>query len=84
MYKTYFLKFTEKDQWEALAHLLNPLEVDVVGVLHTDFVLGADGEVLSGGEPIPGWHVNVNTKCEVPEELVPYLVTPETPERVFA
>jgi hypothetical protein len=33
---------------------------------------------------IDGWHVNIVTKEPLPEALEQYIVTPSTPQRVFA
>lgn len=55
--------------------------IDIIGTLYTPIVTDADGEIVSGGEALAGWHAN--TIPEVPE-WASCRVTPSAKRRVFA
>lgn len=54
---------------------------DIIGTIYTDAVTSSDGDVLSGGEPLPGFHVNAIPPAHGWEQ---YRVEPTTKRRVFA
>lgn len=54
---------------------------DIIGTIYTDVATSPDGDVLSGGEPLPGYHIN--TIPEVPG-WEQYRVEPASKRRVFA
>ena len=58
---------------------INGIRCDTIelGVIHTPFEYNKDGDVVSGGEEVPGRHMLVITRCradEVPKELMQYHV----------
>ena len=60
--------------------------VDIIGILYNDdAVIDPDtGEVITPPTPMPGWHVNIALRGDLPVELQTYLVAPRHPRRVFA
>ncbi len=84
----YHLKFA--DEAEALSVLFDGetpkfRNIDVIGVIyeHTGKTLNTEEGYIPETVPMDGWHVNVRHPEEV-EEFAPYIVTPETPIRVWA
>ena len=57
------------------------ITLDVIGLMYSPAVLDDDGALLSGGEPLPGYHVNTIPAVEAWEA---YRVTPTAKRRVFA
>lgn len=57
------------------------MTLDIIGNLYTPVICDTEGEVISGGEALPGWHVN--TIPAVPEWEA-YKVEPTTKRRVFS
>lgn len=57
------------------------ITIDIIGSLHSDIITDAAGDYLSGGEPLPGFHIN--TIPEVPG-WEQYRVEPASKRRVFA
>ena len=57
------------------------ITLDIIGVMYSALVLDSDGEIMSGGEPLAGWHVN--TIPAVPEWKA-YRITPTAKRQVFA
>lgn len=62
------------------------INIDMIGTLYNnDAVLDDDGNVVKASTIIPGWHANVRV---MPEEdasqLVPFVVVPTQPRRVWA
>lgn len=57
------------------------ITLDIIGTIYTDVVTSSDGDVLSGGEPLPGYHIN--TIPEVPG-WEQYRIEPASKRRVFA
>lgn len=54
---------------------------DVIGTLYTPGEHDTEGNEITAPVPLPGWHVNSPYPVEGWEQ---YLVTPNTPRRVFA
>ena len=59
--------------------------IDVIGTIYspTGETVIVEGEEVPQMAAIDGWHVNVRCAEEV-EEFVPYIVTPNTPNRAWA
>lgn len=57
------------------------ITLDIIGTLYSDINADAAGNYLSGGDPLPGYHIN--TIPEVPG-WEQYRVEPEHKRRVFA
>ena len=74
MWTDYALKFENETEWQALAPQGEDFAVDVIGkIVHED------------GTEIPGFHVNLRARAELPEGLKPYVIpAPEHPKRVWA
>jgi hypothetical protein len=90
---TTFLKFPDESAYLAAAAaagidaeqttLADGTALDVIGPLYTPVVLAADGEtILSGGELLPGWHVNL--AGALPAGWDAYVISPTHPQRIFA
>lgn len=62
--------------------------VEIIGdmwnppVLSDEFNEDGTRDVVTEAEKIDGYHVNITTDLELPSELVEYLVSPATPERL--
>ena len=56
--------------------------LDVIGTISRGGEWDEDGNVITPPEVLEGWHVNY--RGEVPDGWLPYVVTPETPVRVWA
>lgn len=58
------------------------ITLDIIGTIYTPVVFDEDDiDIVSGGEPLPGYHVNSIPAVDGWED---YLVTPATKRRVFA
>ena len=92
---TTYVKFTN----EAQAQTLMPyafdidqptpagLTLDLVCTIHkpTGVMLQSeDGMEYPEMAAIPGYHVNVNVAGNLPDELLPFVLVPANPARVFA
>lgn len=62
--------------------------LDVIGTIHAPVVVDSKGEIVSGGDPIPGYHANLRLfgegekfEADVPEDLI---VKPAHPRRAWA
>lgn len=94
--KTHFLKFANEalaieqlaafradGEWLASSH---NYALDVIGAIHkpTGVMLPGEGGVSYPElAPVEGFHVNLAI-AELPEALMPFVVTPNQPVRVFA
>jgi hypothetical protein len=59
--------------------------IDLIGILTKPALIAPDGIEIKPARILPGWHVNLRflKDRELPAELVPYIVTPFTPSRVW-
>ena len=57
------------------------ITLDIIGTLHSTIITAEDGEYVSGGDPLPGFHVNAIPPVHGWEQ---YRVEPTTKRRVFA
>lgn len=58
------------------------ITLDIIGTIYTPIVLDEDDiEIVSGGEPLPGFHVNTIPAIPAWEQ---YRVNPASKRRVFA
>lgn len=84
---TVFLKFFDQSQaqvempyaFDTLQPAPYGITFDVVGTIYKP-----TGEILDGiptMEPVPGYHVNI--KGFTPDSLIPYVVVPANPTRIF-
>jgi hypothetical protein len=55
--------------------------LDIVGTISRGGEWDDEGNVITPPEVLDGWHVNY--RGVVPDEWLPYAVTPENPVRVF-
>ena len=89
-----YIKAPSEADWVTLlsTHLLDkegvPLpgvEVDTLGVIFntTGETTEIDGMTVPTVAAVPGWHVNLTLRIELPEALRPYCVNPQQPKRVF-
>lgn len=54
-----------------------------LGTLYEGGTYDAEGEVIEAPTPIEGYHADIRLTGELPEALVPYIVTPATPQHVI-
>jgi hypothetical protein len=89
---TTYLRFTDEAQAQALMpYAFDPelqapagMTIDIVGIIHKptgEMLMGEDGEYPAMA-PIPGFHANVIGT--IPDALLPFVVTPAAPSRIFA
>lgn len=57
------------------------ITLDIIGTLHSSITTDASGDYLSGGEPLPGFHVNAIPAVQGWEQ---YRIEPTAKRRVFA
>lgn len=57
------------------------ITLDIIGTIYTDVVVSTAWDVLSGGDPLPGFHVNTIPAIDDWEQ---YRVFPKTKRRMFA
>jgi len=57
------------------------MAVDVIGIFYTPVVTDTEGEYVSGGNPLPGYHVNMIPAIP---EWEKYRVEPMSKHRVFS
>lgn len=77
--KTFYLSFETLEQWDELKDSVPKGSViDIIGVRYRSDKVG-DKDVST---PLPGWHVNILASA-LPDAFEPFMVTPETPDRVF-
>lgn len=57
------------------------ITLDIIGSMYTPVAIDASGEYISGGEPLPGFHVNAIPAVPGWEA---YRVEPTSKRRVFA
>ena len=57
------------------------MQYDIIGTLYTPGEYDSEGNETTPPIPLPGWHVNAPCPVDGWEQ---YLVTPNTPRRVFA
>ena len=63
----------------------NYRNIDTIGVMYTGGEWDAEGNVVTPPTELAGWHVNVRlVGDESDETLLPFVVTPLTPQRVWA
>lgn len=79
------LKFQDEAAAISALESLTGISIDTIGVIHQPIGdMDAEGNFLTAA--IPGWHVNL--RGEFTEEqvaaLAPYIVTPESPVRVWS
>jgi hypothetical protein len=59
--------------------------LDLLGTIGLPPKLNAEGDVLTPGETLPGWHANLTmVRDPLPAALVPYEVFPKNPVCVWA
>ena len=60
--------------------------IGVIGEIVLPPETDSAGNIIADGQKLPGWHVNLRIVdgSPLPEELAPFVVTPETPYRVWA
>lgn len=92
--KQIFLKFADKAEADTVLSEftqssgdeivpIDGFSIDTIGIIYTPAVY--DGEVeITPAVPQEGWHVNMLVPDEAPESVVPYVVVPNTPRRIFA
>ena len=94
-YNKYYLKFADRAEMETVYR--QPSEEDE-GITYPGCIVDEVGRIVAtpgeydedGSEITPpilaeGWHVNVASKGELPEELQPFEIeAPATPARVWA
>ena len=62
----------------------NYTNIDILGVIYEEQQI-TDPENLPEPIPMDGWHVNIRlVEGEDSTSLVPYMITPENPRRVWA
>lgn len=71
--------YRDADGWIAASH---SHALDVIGTITTPAVLDADGNVVSPPVTLDGYHVNLRGR--LPDGCAANVVTPATPQRVFA
>ena len=76
----------ETEDGSRLVRYTHRWAIDVIGTLYTPGEQDEAGSELVAPEPLPGWHVNfrILDGSELPPELEPFVVHPETPARVWA
>jgi hypothetical protein len=90
---TIFIKFEDEAEYLQHAEALNiepgqtnlpdGTALDVIGTLFTPVVMDEEGEtVISGGDPLPGYHVNL--AGNIPAGWEAFAVEVSTPRRKFA
>ena len=59
--------------------------IDLIGTIYKPTALDSNGVEITPAKAVSGWHVNVRLLNDqpLPEALIPYLVTPSTPSRVW-
>ena len=68
--------------WEYRPNFTN---IDTIGVMYKGGEWDAEGNVVTPPTELAGWHVNVRLiNDESDETLLPFVVTPVTPQRVWA
>jgi len=72
---------TDEEGTERLAAYTKDHAIDVVGIITEGGEWDEDGNVVVPPTTLPGWHVNY--QGSLPEGWEQYVVTPETPARVF-
>lgn len=62
------------------------LTIDIVGmIVDTKPMTDEEGNAISEATFVDGWHVNIRTDGQLPEELKPFEIeVPATPARVWA
>lgn len=87
-YKT---TYTDLDETEKVVYRIPdvPGDIDIIGEIYNNdgvYETGEDGFPVVVTEPTKkeGFHINIITSGELPEELGDYTVTPQNPYRVFA
>jgi hypothetical protein len=56
--------------------------IDIIGSISIGGEWDSEGNVVTPLTQLEGWHINI--LGDVPEEALPYVVTPTTPFRIFA
>ncbi len=92
--KQIFLKFADEPQANSVLSDFTQIvgdeiipiasfSIDTIGIICTPAVYNGEVEITPA-IPQEGWHVNMLVPDETPESLVPYVVVPNTPRRIFA
>lgn len=79
------LKFPDEATATSAMESMTGISIDTIGVIHEAIgELDGEGNFLTAA--IHGWHVNLRGEFteEQMAELQPYIVTPESPVRVWA
>jgi hypothetical protein len=74
------------DEGPRLVRFTKQYALDVIGELVLSATLDTNGNQTTPAKTLPGWHVNMRILdgSPLPPELEQYVVTPETPYRVWA
>ncbi len=85
-WSSYALKFGNEAEFLAAVLPGDPAvcAVDVIGTLFHAGTYDEEGVELTPPVPVPGYHVNLRLKVELPEALAPFVVEPALPKRVWA
>ena len=60
-------------------------DIDIIGDIYESYgTYDENGNELTPPVVLPGYHMNIILNIELPEELNPFLVYPQSPYRVFA
>jgi hypothetical protein len=59
--------------------------IDLIGIIYKPAVLDSNGVEITPAKAVTGWHVNVRLlhDQELPAVLVPFIINPKTPSRVW-
>jgi hypothetical protein len=68
-------------QDEILVLNTHKYSLDIIGQIIRGGEWDAEGNVITPPEVLEGWHANY--QGDLPEELIPFLVEPENPVRMF-
>lgn len=94
MYADYFLRFADQAEADAVLFTAHSETVDADGTVTAEASVTPNFQNIDvigtlyqdDGEPFTGYHVNVRLVVDVesPDAIVPFMVTPEHPRRVWA
>lgn len=93
MYADYFLRFADQAEADAILFTAHPEVVNEDGQVTAEAYVSPNfqnidviGVIVDGDQPLAGWHVNVRIVVDVedPASLVPFMVFPAHPRRVWA
>ena len=85
--KQHGLTTINENNEEILIRFSHTHSIDVVGTLYTPtgiMLTSDDGMLYPEMQEVDGWHINVRTEQNIPDEFLPYEIFPSSPSRDFA